>query len=68
MHSSNEQVWQRQQALLNVAAEQRSIQRLRKLSRATRRAERAERQLARSWHEAARRQAEVTRLAADPWV
>jgi hypothetical protein len=53
--------------MLSKAAEQRNAQRLRKLSKATRRAERAERQLSRSWSEAARLQAELTSLAADQW-
>jgi hypothetical protein len=66
MHNSRVQVRQRQQAALNVAAEQRDAQRLRKLGRATRRAERAERQLSRSWGEVAQRREELAKLAADP--
>jgi len=67
MYSSLEQARERQQAMLSRAAEQRNVQQLRKLSRARRRAERAERQLTRSWGEAARRRAELARIAADQW-
>jgi len=50
-------------AMLSAAASSRDAQQARKVIRAARRAERAERQLSRSWHEALRRRAELTRLA-----
>jgi hypothetical protein len=64
MHDHPEtHVYERQRTLLATAAEQRSAQWLRRVSRATRRAERAERQLSRSWSQAARRHAELSRIA-----
>jgi hypothetical protein len=51
--------------MLTNAAEQRSALWLRRVSRAARRAERADRQLSRIWCEAARRHAELSRIAQD---
>jgi hypothetical protein len=58
-------VYERQRFLLATAAEQRNVQWLKRISRATRRAERAERQLSRSWSQAARRHAELSAIAED---
>lgn len=46
MYSAHEQARERQQAMLDMAAQQRKRLRLQRLGRATRRVERAERQLA----------------------
>jgi hypothetical protein len=51
--------------MLTSAAEQRNALWLKRVGRATRRAQRAERQLSRSWSEAARRHAELSRIAED---
>jgi hypothetical protein len=67
MYDSHRQVRERQQQILASAAEARNVHRLRQLTKATRRSQRAERQLSRSWTEAARLRAEVTRLRTDPW-
>ncbi len=67
MHNSEEVVRDRQQAMTSLAAEQRDVQRLRRLTRAARRAERAERQLTRSWSQATRRRDELSKLTADTW-
>jgi hypothetical protein len=67
MYDSLDHVRERQQEVQTMAAEQRHGQRLRRLTKATRRSERAERQLSRSWSEAARLRAELTRLASDQW-
>jgi hypothetical protein len=58
-------VYERQRSLLTTAAERRNALWLKRFSRAARRAERAERQLSRSWCEAARRHAELSRIAED---
>jgi hypothetical protein len=65
MYDSHQQVRERQRQILASAAEARSAQRLKRLTRATRRSQRAERQLSRSWTEAARLRAELTRLGTD---
>jgi hypothetical protein len=57
--------YERQKTMLTTAAERRNALWLKRVSRATRRAERAERQLSRSWSEAARRQAELSRITED---
>ena len=56
------QVWERQKSMLSAAAEQRHALYLIRVQRAARRAERAERQLSRSWSQAARRHAELSRM------
>ena len=48
--------------MLVAAAEQRHALWLKRINRAARRAERAERQLSRSWGQAARRHAELSRI------
>jgi hypothetical protein len=58
-------VYERQKTMLTTAAERRNVLWIKRVSRATRRAERAERQLSRSWSEAARRQAELSRITED---
>jgi transcription initiation factor TFIIIB Brf1 subunit/transcription initiation factor TFIIB len=59
MYAAFEQAKERQQAMIDVAAEQRHGRRLRKLGRVTRRVERAERQLAHGKREATRLTAEL---------
>jgi hypothetical protein len=63
--SSPEHVYERQRSMLAEAAELRSARYVKRLHKAARRAERAERQLTRSWCEAARRQAELTKISGD---
>ena len=53
---------ERQRSMLVAAAEQRHALWLKRINRAARRAERAERQLSRSWGQAARRHAELSRI------
>jgi hypothetical protein len=62
MYAAYEQAKERQQAMIDVAAEQRHGMRLRRLGRATRRVERAERQLAQGRREANRLRAELAGL------
>jgi hypothetical protein len=66
MYPTHEQVKERQQAMLDLAAQERRARRVRILSRAMRRAERAERQLVSSWHEAARLREELAELELEP--
>jgi hypothetical protein len=56
------QAYERQKSMLSAAEEQRHALYLRRINRAARRAERAERQLSRSWSQAARRHAELSRM------
>ena len=56
---------ERQRSMRVAAAEQRHALWVKRVNRAARRAERAERQLSRSWGEAARRHAELSRIAED---
>ncbi len=67
LRGAEDQVWERQRALLAAAAAYRRAQQARKLSRAARRAERAERRLSQSWRVALQRRAELKQLADDPW-
>jgi hypothetical protein len=60
-----EQAKERQQAMIDVAAEQRHSLRLKRLGRATRRVERAKRQLAHGRREAGRLTAELAELEAE---
>jgi hypothetical protein len=66
MYAAYEQAKERQQSMIDVAAEQRQGLRLRKLVRATRRVERAERQLAQDRREASRLKAELAGLEPAP--
>jgi hypothetical protein len=59
------QAHERQQSMLTTAAQERNALWLRRINRAARKAERAERQLSRSWSEAARRHAQLTRVTQD---
>ena len=62
MYAAYEQARERQQEMLDLAAERRHGLRLRRLARATRRVERAERQLARGRREASCLRAELAGL------
>lgn len=53
---------ERQRSMRVAAAEQRHALWVKRVNRAARRAERAERQLSRSWSQAARRHAELSRM------
>ena len=64
MYAAYEQAKERQQTMIDVAAEQRQGLRLKRLSRATRRVERARRQLAHGKREASRLTAELAELEA----
>jgi hypothetical protein len=59
------QIHERQRSMLATAAQERNALWLRRINRAARKAERAERQLSRSWSEAARRHAQLTRVTQD---
>jgi hypothetical protein len=59
------QAHERQRSMLTTAAQERNALWLRRINRAARKAERAERQLSRSWSEAARRHAQLTRVTQD---
>lgn len=62
MYTAPEQVRQRQQAMLDMAAEQRNRSQLRRLGRARRRVERAERKLAEDLIEASQLNADLADL------
>jgi hypothetical protein len=64
MYAAYEQAMERQQAMLDVAAEQRHGLRLKRLGKATRRVERASRQLAHGRRETSRLTAELAELEA----
>jgi hypothetical protein len=59
------QAYERQRSMLTTAAQERNALWLRRINRAARKAERAERQLTRSWSEAARRHAQLSRVTQD---
>jgi hypothetical protein len=59
------QIHERQRSMLTTAAQERNALWLRRINRAARKAERAERQLTRSWSEAARRHAQLSRVTQD---
>jgi hypothetical protein len=59
------QALERQRSMLITAAQERNALWLRRINRAARKAERAERQLTRSWSEAARRHAQLSRVTQD---
>jgi hypothetical protein len=59
------QALERQRSMLTTAAQERNALWLRRINRAARKAERAERQLTRSWSEAARRHAQLSRVTQD---
>jgi hypothetical protein len=56
------QARERQRSMMTTAAQERNVLWLRRINRAARKAERAERQLTRSWSEAARRHAQLSRV------
>jgi hypothetical protein len=56
------QARERQRSMMTMAAQERNALWLRRINRAARKAERAERQLTRSWSEAARRHAQLSRV------
>jgi hypothetical protein len=66
MYAAYEQAKERQQAMIDMAAEQRNGLQLRRLGRATRRVERAERQLAASRRESSRVRAEIAGVELAP--